>query len=46
MGLMKKLTYMALFLTAFTLASCHKNYYSGNGAKKEKNCGCPGSKGM
>ena len=40
---MKKLIYMALFLTAITIAGCQKNYYAGNG-KSNKNCGCPGTK--
>lgn len=44
--LMKRLIYMALFLTAITLTSCSKNYYSGNGGKSSKGCGCPGSKGL
>jgi predicted small secreted protein len=41
---MKRLIYMALFLTAITLAGCQKNYYSGTG--KGSNCGCPSKKGM
>jgi predicted small secreted protein len=42
---MKKLIYMALFLTAiaFSVAGCQKNYYSGTG--KGSNCGCPSVKG-
>ena len=44
--LMKRLIYMALFLTAITIAGCSKNYYSGNGSKTSKGCGCPGSKGF
>ncbi len=43
---MKKLIYMALFLTAITVAGCQKNYYAGGGSKSSKNCGCPGSKGL
>lgn len=44
--LMKRLIYMALFLTALTMASCSKNYYSNYGSKASKGCGCPGSKGF
>ena len=40
---MKKLIYMALFVTAIALAGCHRNYYSGTG--KGSNCGCPSTKG-
>jgi hypothetical protein len=35
---------LALLLIVF-LASCNKNYYSGNG-KGGKNCGCPSNRGM
>lgn len=41
---MKKFIYMALFMTAFVIAGCQKNYYSGTG--KGSNCGCPSKKGM
>ena len=41
---MKKIIYVALFLTAITIAGCQKNYYSGTG--KGSNCGCPSHKGM
>ena len=41
---MKRIIYMALFLTAITVAGCSKNYYSGSG-KSSKGCGCPGTKG-
>jgi hypothetical protein len=42
---MKRLFYMALFLTFLSVTGCSKNYYSGGG-KSSKNCGCPGSKGI
>jgi hypothetical protein len=42
---MKRLIYMALFLTAITVAGCSKNYYSGTG-KGGGGCGCPSHKGM
>jgi predicted small secreted protein len=41
---MKKLIYMALFLTTIIIAGCQRNYYSGTG--KGSNCGCPSKKGM
>jgi hypothetical protein len=42
---MKKITYMALLLTAVLLVTgCQRNYYSGGG--KSGGCGCPGTKGM
>jgi len=40
---MKRLIYMALLLTAISVAGCSKNYYSGYGSKSSKNCGCPGT---
>jgi predicted small secreted protein len=36
---MKKLIYMALFLTILTVMGCSRNYYSGAG--KGSGCGCP-----
>jgi predicted small secreted protein len=36
---MKKLFYVALFLTGIILTGCQKNYYSGTG--KGSGCGCP-----
>jgi hypothetical protein len=41
---MKKLIYMALFLSILGVAGCQKNYYSNYGGKSNKNCGCPGQK--
>jgi predicted small secreted protein len=40
---MKRIICMALLLTAITITSCSKNYYSGNGSKSSKGCGCPAS---
>lgn len=36
---MKKLIYVALFLTVIVNMGCHRNYYSGTG--KGSSCGCP-----
>lgn len=36
---MKRIIYMALFLTVLTVVGCQKNYYSGTG--KGSKCGCP-----
>ena len=38
-----KLVWLVLVL-GIIVASCNKNYYSGNG--KGSNCGCPSHKGM
>jgi hypothetical protein len=37
-------TALALFILAFTIAGCQKNYYSGKA--KNNDCGCPNKKGM
>lgn len=37
---MKKIIYMALFLTILAVTGCSRNYYSGSG--KGGGCGCPG----
>jgi hypothetical protein len=37
---MKKVFYVALFLTILGITGCSRNYYSGSG--KGSSCGCPG----
>ncbi|MFD2918624.1 hypothetical protein ACFS6H_02810 [Terrimonas rubra] len=32
---------IVLLVAMIAVSSCSKNYYSGNGGRKSKNCGCP-----
>lgn len=45
MKTINKIALLLLLAGMFMLASCSKNYYSGNG-RGGKGCGCPSHKGM